>query len=325
MSLLSKINRFVQKIKPVNPADFGILGMNARNIDYVLEHNPRQYFPMVDNKLLTKKMAQEAGIPVPELYETVEFIHDIKPIIAKLDQYQDGFVIKPVAGAGGGGIIVITEVKNGLFFNSSGLSLTKRELGYHMVNILAGLYSLGGRPDTVMIEKRIIPHDVFNKIAFKGVPDVRVIVFKGYPIMAMLRLPTRKSDGKANLHVGGIGVGIGISTGETNFGIANGKYIDRHTDTHEKLSELIIPHWDQTLEIAAKIADFIPLGYLGCDFIYDAQTGVNLLEVNARPGLAVQIANRTGLKPRLEKVTQHIKEKSAETFQDRIAFCKKSF
>lgn len=307
MSFKSRIISFINAIKPVNPAKYGILGMNARNLDYILEHNPRQYFPMVDNKLLTKKMAIQANIPVPELYETIEFIHDIRSTIEKLYAYSDGFVIKPAAGAGGGGILVITEVKNDLFFTTSGTRLGHRDLAYHMSNILAGLYSLGGRPDYVLIEKRMRLHPIFEKITFKGVPDVRVIVYKGHPVMAMLRLPTRQSDGKANLHIGGIGVGIDMQTGTTNLAVHDGQYITHHMDTHEALDHITIPDWDKTLEISAQLCDKIPLGYIGADFIYDADTGVNLIEVNARPGLAVQIANKAGLKPRLEAIDKRMK------------------
>jgi len=308
---------YLKSLMPVNPKKYGILGMNARNIDYVMHYNERQYYPMVDNKLITKKMAQEAHITVPQLFNKVEFIHDIHAVLDDLPRYHEGFVIKPVAGAGGGGIIVIKEIRGKFFITSSGAALTRRDLAYHMSNILAGLYSLGGQTDQVMIEKRINGHPIFENIAYKGVPDVRVIVFKGYPVMAMLRLPTRMSDGKANLHIGGIGVGVNLKTGTTTFGISHGSYIDMHTDTLKTLSNIMVPDWEKTLNIAARICDIMPLGYLGCDFIYDAETGTNLLEVNARPGLAVQIANKAGLKPRLEKITDYIKNNPSENFQDR--------
>jgi len=324
-----KIKRFlirlIKRLTPFNPAKAGILGMNARNVDYILEYNPRKFYPMVDDKLLTKQAAITANIPVPQLYETVSFIHDINAVIQRLPSYTEGFVIKPVAGAGGGGIVVIKEIKGGLFFTSGGMPLSKRDLAYHMSNILAGLYSLGGRPDRVMIEKRINSHQIFDKVAYKGVPDVRVIVFKGYPVMAMLRLPTRQSDGKANLHVGGIGVGIDLKTGKTTFGISKGKYIKNHTDTYEILSDIELPEWEKTLQTAARLGDILPLGYIGCDFIYDSVTGTNLLEVNARPGLAVQIANREGLKPRLECVKQHIQTHKNEDYRTRTAFAQNEF
>jgi len=35
-----------------------------------------------------------------------------------------------------------------------------------------------------------------------GLPDIRIICFNMVPVIAMLRIPTELSDGKANLHSG---------------------------------------------------------------------------------------------------------------------------
>lgn len=44
---------------------------------------------------------------------------------------------------------------------------------------------------------RIIHFDnVFDGYSFEGVPDTRVIIFKGFPVMSMMRLSTAASDGK---------------------------------------------------------------------------------------------------------------------------------
>jgi len=45
----------------------GVLGLNARNCNYTLAHNPQRLYPLVDDKLQTKKLAQKASIAVPEL------------------------------------------------------------------------------------------------------------------------------------------------------------------------------------------------------------------------------------------------------------------
>jgi len=73
---------------------------------------------------------------------------------------------------------------------------------------------LGGRPDVAFLEQRVQVADTFASISFEGVPDIRLIVFKGFPIMGILRLATKSSDGKANLHQGAIGVGLNLATGE---------------------------------------------------------------------------------------------------------------
>jgi len=44
--------------------------------------------------------------------------------------------------------------------------------------------------------------------------------------MGELRLPTKDSSGKANLHLGGIGVGIDMGTGVTTTAIHKGRQLN---------------------------------------------------------------------------------------------------
>ena len=44
------------------------------------------------------------------------------------------------------------------------------------------------------------------------------------------------------------------------------------------------------------------MGYIGVDFVIDAKIGAVVLEANARPGLAIQVAHRIGLLPRLKLI-----------------------
>ena len=104
-----------------------------------------------------------------------------------------------------------------------GLLLNPEEVGYHLFNIISGIYSLGGQPDKALIEYRVQFDPIFEAISYQGVPDIRVIVFLGVPVMSMVRLPTRMSGGKANLHQGAIGAGIDIAEREW-------RYIDQLVD-----------------------------------------------------------------------------------------------
>ena len=38
----------------------GVLGLNRRNGDYILRFNPRRLYPLVDDKLQTKRLALKA-------------------------------------------------------------------------------------------------------------------------------------------------------------------------------------------------------------------------------------------------------------------------
>ena len=86
--------------------DNGVLGINRRNADYILIHNRRRLYPLVDDKVLTKDLARKAGVQVPEMYGLVEIQRQVRDLPAMLSGRQD-FVIKPAGGSQGHGIVVI--------------------------------------------------------------------------------------------------------------------------------------------------------------------------------------------------------------------------
>lgn len=277
----------------------GILGMNRRNVGVIGEHNPRRNYPLVDNKFKTKLVAQANNIPVPALYGRVDYQHQVTDVISQLEPH-DGFVIKPSQGSGGKGILVITGRHGDNYIKSSGQELDAAEIRRHVSNILAGLHSLGGRNDCAMIEALIDFDPLLAEYSYEGVPDIRVIVFKGVPVMAMMRCATHASDGKANLHQGAVGVGIDIATGRSVRAVQHGILVETHPDTGASFLALELPQWEKILDLAARCVEMTGLGYLGADIVLDRERGPMLLELNARPGLAIQVANQAGLQHRLE-------------------------
>jgi len=292
---------------PSQLARVGVLGINNRNCEYTLAYNSRHLYPLVDDKLRTKKIMLDAGLRVPELYGVVEIEHQISELGALLVQYRD-FVIKPAQGTGGDGIIVVTGRVGDRYCKTSGKLMTRQELGHQVSSILSGLYSLGGHPDKAIIEYRVKFDPVFEPISFQGVPDVRIIIFLGVPVMAMIRLPTSASDGKANLHQGAIGAGIDLINGVTMTAVYNNDVIDRHPDTDAPVTDVQIPHWQELMDIAARCYELTGLGYFGVDLVLDKNLGPMILELNARPGLNIQIANRKGLLHRLTLVERNAGE-----------------
>ena len=292
---------------PSQLAAAGILGINRRNCEYTLAHNSRHLYPLVDDKLRTKKIMLEAGLRVPDLYGVVEIEHQISELSDFLSQYRD-FVIKPAHGTGGDGIIVVTGRVGDRYRKTSGKLMTRQEMGHQVSNILSGLYSLGGHADKAIIEYRVKFDPVFEPISFQGVPDVRIIIFMGVPVMAMMRLPTSTSDGKANLHQGAIGTGVDLTTGITMTAVYKNDIIDRHPDTNAPVTDVQIPHWQELMDIAARCYDLTGLGYFGVDMVLDKNEGPMILELNARPGLNIQIANRKGLMHRLKLIERHAAE-----------------
>lgn len=281
--------------------DRGVLGINRRNAEYITVLNPRRHYPLVDDKLRTKELAVASGMAVPELYGIVNAQHEVRALPELIGSHES-FVVKPARGSGGNGVLVITGRRKEFYRKSSGDLMTRDDLGHHVSNTLSGLYSLGGQRDRAMIEYCVDADPVFERLSFQGVPDIRVIVLLGYPVMAMLRLPTRQSDGKANLHQGALGVGIDLAKGTTTSAVQGNDSVTEHPDTGHPVDGLEIPHWHQILELAARSWDITGLGYLGVDVVIDRSFGPLMLELNARPGLNIQIANQLGLRHRLEKV-----------------------
>ena len=304
----------------------GVLGLNGRNANYQLIHNRRRFFPLVDDKLKSKRLAEQAGIAVPPLYGAIEFPHQVRTFDAIVDGHDD-FVVKPAQGSGGDGIMVVLGRQDGGYRLANGSVVSPEEMRFHLHNILAGTFSLGGQPDKALIEYRIRFDPVFDHIAFQGVPDIRIIVFHGVPVMAMTRLPTEESSGKANLHQGAIGAGIDMTTGRTLKAVWRERIITRHPDTDASVSGLQIPHWETLLRHAARSFDLTHLGYQGIDMVLDRDRGPVMLELNARPGLSIQIANGEGLGLRLMKIEKQLQDapESLSEIDARLRFAGEHF
>lgn len=279
----------------------GVIGINERNLDYVFRQNKRRLYELVDDKIVTKQLAAEAGVQVAETYAVLEFPADFAKLKAISREHRE-FVIKPSRGSGGGGILVIGGVSQTGLRKASGHLLSWEDVRFHLNNLLSGMYSLGGGSDRVIVEQRLRTHPILEDVSFRGVPDLRIIVYRGVPVMAMLRLPTSMSDGKANLHMGGVGVGVDIATGVTTKAVCLGATIEDHPDFELPVTKIEIPFWSDALENAARLGSALGLGYVGVDLVIDASMGPTMLEVNARPGISIQVANGEGMRPRLHYV-----------------------
>jgi alpha-L-glutamate ligase-like protein len=312
-----------------------ILGINRRNVEYLRPYNTSRAKGIADDKILTKKVLARNGIPTAEIFKIIRNKKQLETIDWK--KIPKSFALKPNEGTGGSGIIVFYGKKSARgvkpkadgSYGSRSASSRKEdrepegwirpdgslmripEIKTHINNILDGQFSMGNRKDIAILEERIINHPALRPYSYKGVPDIRVIVFNKVPIMAELRLPTKQSDGKANLHAGGLGVGIDIATGITTVAIQRQlsnpisdiyKIIETAPDTNLLLRGIQIPYWKKILEISIKCQMYTGLGFAGVDIAIDRDKGPIVFELNARPGIAIQNANMSGLRERLERI-----------------------
>jgi alpha-L-glutamate ligase-like protein len=279
-----------------------ILGLNARATEYSYRYNTRRGKAIAASKALMAKVLKKEGIPTPKIYKKIA----TPEAILKFDWHSlpDSFAVKPSRGLGGKGIIVIKRrAKDG-----SGWITTTRErvsvedLKLHALDILEGAYSLSNTRDIVLIQEYVGRHKAFKKYAYRGTPDIRVIVFNKVPVMAMARFPTKDSGGRSNLHQGAIGVGVDIATGITTKAIQYTKHITHKPGTKRKLNGIKIPHWNRILTLAVEGLEVTGLVYGGVDIMIHPEEGPMIIEFNYQPGLQIQLANMAGLRKRLDRV-----------------------
>ncbi len=294
-----------------------ILGMNARNLLYIDEYNSRAHKRFADDKLFTKQYLSSRGIGVAKLYGVIKTPGELR--VFNPDSLPKTFVIKPNRGFGGEGIIVIDDRQGGIFIDAAGERHTWQELSLHMVSILEGKYSISGIRDQALLEERLLPAEFLSPYITKGLPDIRIIVFKLVPVIAMLRLPTRDSHGKANLHMGALGVGLDIATGRASFAVSKGQFVTA-LPSGLPVKDIKMKQWDEVLMTAIQAAHLSKIGFVAVDIVATS-TGVKILELNARPGLSVQIANQIPLRQRLEQIS----DSKVNTPEQGLSICRALF
>jgi alpha-L-glutamate ligase-like protein len=277
------------------------LGMNARNFIYIRQHNKGSAKRIADDKLATKERLIAYGASTPALIASFKNHHDVRTF--GWSTLPGTFVVKPARGYGGEGIMVVSKWNGSEGKTIRGEVITTHDIEARLFDILEGAYSLQSLPDNAFIEEKLNPQRFFKKTLSIGLPDIRVIVFNGVPIMAMVRVPTEESDGKANLHLGAIGVGVDIATGVTTQAVLKNHILRVFPGTKVKPHGLKIPMWEEVLVLACKAQRAVGLGFTGVDIVIDAVHGPVVLEVNARPGLSIQNVNADSLRTRLERVS----------------------
>lgn len=280
--------------------------MNERNLAYIQPYNGLEAQHIADDKVLTKEILQKAEVPTTKIISLIKSSRQLEKFdFSKLPK---SFVVKPVSGVEGGGIeIIFNKDKTDTYICTNGKKMSEESLKNHILNILEGRFSHNYLPDHALIEERVQPHHRFRQYTYKGTPDVRILIFRRIPVMAMIRWPTKESEGKANASKGAVASGVDISTGITTHSVQEDKNGTMHiieyvAGTHLRYSGFKIPYWERMLQNAVKAAKASGLGYCAADFLVDRELGPLLVELNARPGLRIQVANQDGLKWRLEQV-----------------------
>lgn len=278
-----------------------ILGLNSRGVLFTSRYNDKKAKKIANSKIQTNRVLREFKIPHPLILKKFKTAEDVFNF--KWSHLPDAFALKPSRGLGGDGIIVVKKrISENEWLTSSKQKVTSEDLKLHTLDILEGAFSMGNDIDVAFIQEYVGRHTAFRKLSYRGTPDIRVIVFNKIPVMAMLRLPTKESDGRANLHQGALGLGIDLVSGITTKAIQHGKQIMFKPDTLRKLHGIKVPMWDLILLTAVKAQIASGLKYAGVDIVLHPTKGPLVIELNSQPGLQIQLANMDGLRKRLERV-----------------------
>lgn len=267
-----------------------MLGINRRNLDHVFADYRPGRFRELDDKLLAKARLEARGIAVPRTIGVIRSEAQLPELEHWLHEHQE-LVIKPARGWGGRGILILRR-DGERFRTGGGRELSIDRLLDHATDILTGMHSLDEDRDAVLVEERIHPHEFVQELYPRGLSDLRLVLEDGEPLQAMLRVPTDRSDGRANLHGGGLGLGVEIDSGRVTRAVLGDRAVDEHPDTGQPLVGRVVPHWEECIALARRAAAaFSEISYLGVDIVLDRERGPLVLEMNARPGLAIQLAN----------------------------------
>lgn len=278
-----------------------ILGRNGRYRYTKL--NPASAKSYGFSKLKTKELLNRHNIPTATIYHIFSSVADLENV--NWENMPVPFVVKPASGSAGKGIWVVDKkLPDKLLWQKSNKEVVSDEdLSLHVANILDGEFSTWGSSYQAIVEEKIPTHPALGKFSYRGTPDIRVIVFNSVPVMAMTRIPTKESEGTANLDRGAIGLGIDIATGITVHGVkGKGEVITHIPGKKKKVNGIRIPYWKETLEVAVKAAQAAGYVFMGADLFIHPEKGPMIVELNGFPGLSIQLANRAGLKRRLERV-----------------------
>lgn len=280
-----------------------VLGINARNLTYLKPSNSRKAMRLADNKLLAKRILSKNGLPVAKTFAAIRTVDDLKTF--DWSGLPSTFALKPNQGLGGEGILVVygrKKKETAAWVKADRRTVTVSDIRTHILHIIEGTFSRTRLPDVAFFEERIKLIKLLKSYTHRGIPDIRVVVYNSVPVMAELRLPTKESNGKANLHLGGIGAGIDMGTGVTTTAIQRDKLIEYVPGTRLSLKGIQIPYWKEVLRLAIQAHQITKIGFLGVDIAIDKEKGPVILELNARPGLSIQIANLAPLQERLQRI-----------------------
>lgn len=188
------------------------------------------------------------------------------------------------------------------YYKVSWKTISENTLERYLLDILWGKYSMTLGWDTILIEEKLVPWEWFERFCKHWLADIRVIVFNLVPIASMVRIPTEKSEWKANLAQWWAAAWIEVWSWKIYSYYTNRKiHLNQFPKDKSNLKWYQMPFWDEILFFSSQIQFYVNLWYLALDWVITPEWP-KLLEINARAWLELQNVCSLNLKTRLDKV-----------------------
>jgi len=243
---------------------------------------PSKYQILFADKDICERLCRSMGIRVPITLGIVRPDQNYKEKISRLleQSAEHIFVIKPIIGGGGRGIVLAKKYENNIVIQSK-----SETIGLDKFNL----------SDTVLLQEAIRQDkrmSVFSSYSVNTIRAVTMYTKKDFVIIiaALFRCGVGESY-VDNWSAGGVAIGIDVETGKLQkFGYdKNGNRYTEHPTSKVKFENFVIPEWTAIVNLSKKIQMAFPCyRILGLDIALQEGGEPVLIEINEAPDLLGQ-------------------------------------
>ena len=245
---------------------------------------PNEYRILFNDKAVCERLCREIGVRMPHTYGIISSEQNFKEkIISWFQNFEsDSFIVKPILGRAGLGIVLAKRIDNNIIIQSQ-----KGLTPLHDFDLM----------ENVIVQEVLLQDSRMSAFSSSSVNTIRVITMftKNESIIvvsAMMRCGVGESY-VDNVSSGGIAVGVDCETGKLKkyaYDFNGNRYVE-HPTSKVIFEDFIIPEWERILDTAVKIQKSFPFYcMLGMDIALQQKGKPVLIEVNGSPDLAVQEA-----------------------------------
>ena len=236
-----------------------------------------EYSVIFEDKEVCYQLCESFGLPLPTQYGAIgpedDFPATVRDIFDKHDAKR--LVVKLIDGAGGKGTCIVQREAD---------ELVVRQISDPTKSIPLDHYST---PSRAVIQEWVVQHPDVSRLSARALNTVRMVtmltpekevIFLG----AYIRIGIGSNFLDSGNH-GGVGAKVNKETGRLGDRTSDGRgrFIPFQPDAHEKVSDVVLPFWDEAVDLAKRAqVCFGPYNrFIGMDVGF-SENGPVLVEVN---------------------------------------------